>query len=558
MAATMTDSSLAPHRLPDSQLDSWTRNMSTEGTIYEPSTNDAASVYTTKSATSTRTIKDRFKRVFRRKKNNLEHATTEPPQRPQLKERKSSSTLRKKPPPDHIAQVKKDNPKVVWKDGQKRFSLDKGTGGPLGKRFSIDKDTGEPKGPNRSSLDKDTGETKDYTQMMHALVHHNSFDSTPEHVETYDPNRPPGEHMVASLPPKIWKHVADYLTLSDVANLAFSTKTLLDRLGTGYWKDLSIPYNKSEKLKFLIAMDSALPNHLYCPMCEIYHVRTQKGKESLKPTLTLNHLFKCKHIDSTPPRTRIASGRTLPFTFVQLALRAHRWGPDHGLTMNDLARRWKEPETGWSHTTVYRVHNGHLLMRVISQKFAVGGMVEAAKRGFFYNMYEDFTPYFSVCAHWRDGDLMPIVKCAVDHLPPPRYKITEAHKMQQTPLPEKPRVVAMCGTCQPMRRCPECPTEYLVELKLVEDLKDPVYRFKQAIVVTRWSDLGDGSTPDNIEWAAVNGNAYYCSIIEIGRRAISGIFESKTSNDNMNIPGQRIVSLNPKGIKEGEEGDKWF
>lgn len=197
-------------------------------------------------------------------------------------------------------------------------------------------------------------------------------------------------------------------------------------------------------------------------------------------------------------------------------------------------------------------------MRVVSQKYAQGGMVDAAKRGFFYNMFEDFTPYFSVCAHWRDGELMPICKCAVDHIPEPRYSITDAHKMQKTALPQQPRLVALCGFCQPMRRCPECPTEYLIEVKLVEDVKDPVYKFKQAFVVTRWSDLGDGTTPENVEWAACNGQAYYSSIIEIGRRAISGIFESQISTDNMNIPGQRVVSLNPTGEKKGELGDKWY
>lgn len=130
--------------------------------------------------------------------------------------------------------------------------------------------------------------------------------------------------------------------------------------------------------------------------------------------------------------------------------------------------------------------------------------------------------------------------------------------MHKKPLPEKPRIVALCGVCQPMRRCPECPTEYLVELKLVEDIRDPIYRFKQAIVITRWTDLGDGSTPENLEWAAINGKAEYSSVIEIGRRALSGIFEAQTSLDNMNLPGQRIISLNPKMERTDEDNEAWY
>lgn len=520
----MDPSVVAAHRLPDGELNTWNRNMSTDRTIYSESTNDGASVYTAKTNASTRSIKDKFRFIFRRKKKDDQQKST----RPRL-EKKESNRLKKKPSRETIAQAKQDNPKLVWNGNSNRFSLD-----------------------------KDTGEVKDHTAMLHALVHRESMDSMPEYIEPDNTNKKPGEANIASLPPQLWQRITTFISLSDTANLALSTKTLLDKLGTESWRTINLPHNQLQRINFLMRMDRSVPNHLYCPLCFKYHLRTQNGKESLKPTLTLNPLFHCPLVETAPPRTRIASGRTLPFTFVQLALRGYKYGPQHGITLNSLARRWKEPETGWSHTTVYRVHNGHLIMRVVSQKFAEGGMVEAAKRGFYYNMYEDFTPYFSVCAHWRDGDLMTICKCAVDHIPPPRYAITEQHKMQKKALPQKPQIVGMCGTCQPMRRCPECPTEYLVEIKLVEDQKDPVYHFKQAVVVTRWSDLGDGTTPENHEWAACNGQAYYSSVIEIGRRAISGIFESKTSNDNMNIPGQRVISLNPKMEHKGEKGDKWY
>ena len=108
-----------------------------------------------------------------------------------------------------------------------------------------------------------------------------------------------------------------------------------------------------------------------------------------------------------------------------------------------------------------------------------------------------------------------------------------------------------------MRRCPDCPTEYLIELKLEEDKADPdpVRRFKQCMVVTRWSDLGDGSNPAEGEWAACNGEVEYESFEHMGRRAISGVFESQ---NGVTIPGQRILSVNPKGERKGEEGHNWY
>lgn len=144
-----------------------------------------------------------------------------------------------------------------------------------------------------------------------------------------------------------------------------------------------------------------------------------------------------------------------------------------------------------------------------------------------------------------------------------------------------------------MRRCPRCPTEYLIEIKVVEDAEDRsadgrgTGRFKRAIVVTRWSDLGDGRVPWEGEWAACNEDEEkekrtdgdgagaggvkeekqekqeeeeqeerYDSFSRIGNRAISGVFESHFTAEA--IPPQRILSLNPKGIERGEDGHGWY
>jgi hypothetical protein len=110
-----------------------------------------------------------------------------------------------------------------------------------------------------------------------------------------------------------------------------------------------------------------------------------------------------------------------------------------------------------------------------------------------------------------------------------------------------------------MRRCPECPTEYLVELKMMEDKTvkvNGIARFKQALVITRWSDLGPGRSPVDHEWAAITGeNKEYDSFQEIGRRAVSGVFESAFTDTT---PGQRIVTMNPMKVKANDIGGDWY
>lgn len=49
-------------------------------------------------------------------------------------------------------------------------------------------------------------------------------------------------------------------------------------------------------------------------------------------------------------------------------------------------------------------------MRVKSQAFVAGGMTPAGKRMLLFSR-EDYSPYFSVCAHWQKGLLTTICKC---------------------------------------------------------------------------------------------------------------------------------------------------
>ena len=93
----------------------------------------------------------------------------------------------------------------------------------------------------------------------------------------------------------------------------------------------------------------------------------------------------------------------------------------------------------------------------------------------------------------------------------------------------------------------------LVELKLAED-KRVAAKFKQAITVTRWCDLGDGSALRRLEWAAINGRAReeYDSFARMGRRAISGIFENGSAWGGYR--GQGGVMNEELGEKLGEDG----
>jgi hypothetical protein len=406
-------------------------------------------------------------------------------------------------------------------------------------------------------IDTQLGERRDHTDLLHALGRLDPFDSEESSLAEEPDKRPPGERMVASLSTELWDLIASYLSPISAANLALACRTLYVRLGRYPWDILNRPENWSQKIEFLIRFDRHLPDHLLCFPCATYHRRTHAGDEVLRPAHVLNPLFKCPNVKNvSAPRSRITPGRNLPFTFVQLALRAHKYTPRHGLAAETLSKRWRRD--GWSHQTQYYIYKNHLLMRVVSSCFAPAGLTAAGQRLILYSR-NDYSPYFSVCAHWKEGELMHVCKCALSHIPiADAMNGMEARVRNQLAGRSSTLIVSQCGDCRPMRRCPSCATEYLVEIKMTEDTSvRGQMDFRYAIIVTRWTDLGDGSSPISPEWAACNGeSAVYDSFAMLQKRTISGIFESAFAQDV--IPGQRIVSLNPRVSRLRRSGESWY
>ncbi|KAI9055035.1 hypothetical protein LZ554_000001 [Drepanopeziza brunnea f. sp. 'monogermtubi'] len=419
--------------------------------------------------------------------------------------------------------------------------------------------------PSDDNRDEQTGERRDDTDLLHGLAHHESHESLDSMVRIQE-WRPPGEREVASLSVSLWGKITSFLSPGDKAALAFSTRTLMRLIGTECWWELEKEENFKEKLNFLVTLDKDLPGHLLCFSCARYHRRIQPGRETLKRKTVLNPVYQCPMVGKpghVQPRARLTPQWNLPFTFVQLATRGQRYGiATYGIHVNELGRRWRDSSGGWSHESRFYIHKGHLLMRITSRSFAAPKLPPSGLRHLLYSR-EDYTPYFSACAHWQDGELMPVCKCALSHVP--EHRQTKREQLRQGPmirthLSNPNPIVLLCSKCRPMRRCPECPSEYLVELKLAEDKEDPVVTFKQVIVVTRWCDFGDGKTPFGPEWCALNGlevedQEAYDSFAQMGKRAISGVFEAQSG---ITMPGQRLISLNPKKIKLGEEGDDWY
>lgn len=425
----------------------------------------------------------------------------------------------------------------------------------------------EPENQYETVLDTQLGELKDNTKYLHSLFYDENAKDEEYHQRQKEGDHlvRPEDHVISKVPKNVWANVIEYLEPSDACALTLSTKLLLNTIGPDPNTFLNLPENRHHRIQFLLYLDKHLPMHLLCFLCASYHLRLNPGKEVLKPAAVYNPLYNCpKALTEKFPRTRITPRRNLPFGFAQLVMRAKTYGPEYGLPIDNLSRRWTEE--AWSHQSRFAIIKDHLFMRVTSSVFVRGGLTSSEERLLLYSR-EDYTPYFSACSHWRDGLLMPVCKCALSHIPKP-IDLGGLQKVGKqlgdkihSRTDDLSSIVTLCENCRPMRRCPECPSEYLIEMKRMEDRKMEGGGFKRAMCVTRWADLGDGRTPYRAEWAAINGELRegqeYDSFKKVGKRAISGIFESHLTEDT--IPAQPMLSLNPKMEKHSDVDDPaWY
>jgi len=181
-----------------------------------------------------------------------------------LRPRKSSNKAAKKAPEVAVSRegdLEVSQPSLAY---QRDVQTHKTPGEPLPANFFN-------KGP--SAANEQTGELWDDTEMLHSLLRRDSHDSLDslnkmERMRNQIPDsmRKPGEIVIASLPAPIWQQISNYITPTDVANLAISSKTLLSLLGTKPFLALNFTKDEVEthqyKIDFLLGMDKYLPNHV--------------------------------------------------------------------------------------------------------------------------------------------------------------------------------------------------------------------------------------------------------------------------------------------------------
>ena len=352
-----------------------------------------------------------------------------------------------------------------------------------------------------------TGETKGTSEAEEEQAALDSRVSR-QSLNTVD-DRPFTPSILSTLPREVWLYISGYLEPQDAASLAFVNRETADRLGPFFWSPLKLPSNHAARAVFLEPMESKLPDHVLCKLCAIYHARHDPSKRRDREVLRSLHDYNEKPLLATHcnskaalPSTRITVDCVLPFHLAKLAMSTEHppaprrmlaaglnrtWTPDNSVWA-DIASSWTVDPT-WKHRARFAISKpaqpnqpSQLLMKVTSTYYPRPNLTASEQR-LILSCRKDYTANYTTCAHEAKGYILfKACKCALGHIPSGRDA----------------GLASQCSWCRPVYKCVLCPSEYLIQIKLVN--QGP--RFCHALVVTRWTNLGECRSFEDPEWAA--------------------------------------------------------
>ncbi|KAL9058259.1 MAG: hypothetical protein Q9162_001858 [Coniocarpon cinnabarinum] len=323
------------------------------------------------------------------------------------------------------------------------------------------------------------------------------------------------------LPRELWITIASYLPPDTAASLALANRETAARLGPFFWPPLNDPSSKQSKAAFLAHMAPHLPHHVFCEPCARYHARhspkdrphrevLRSASEYIRKPLLAS---RCKS-GAALPATRLTLDQCLPYPLATLTMASSNF-PDshhHSPSLKQLNRTWSPSNSAWAdiaqswtvdptwtHETRFAISIPfepgdvpQLLVKVTSTYFPRANLTASEQR-LILSSRKDYTANYTTCAHESKGGLLfSACKCALGHIPSSSGK-------------DVPRRASQCPRCRPLYKCMICPTEYQIEIKLVSQGT----KFRHALVVTRWTNLGTCRSVNEVEWRACSSELDY-------------------------------------------------
>ncbi|EPE35435.1 hypothetical protein GLAREA_11134 [Glarea lozoyensis ATCC 20868] len=339
--------------------------------------------------------------------------------------------------------------------------------------------------------------------------------------------------LLSQLPNELLLQITDLLPDEAVLSLGLSCKTLYTRLALQYSQSL-LRADQSVINKFLHILERDLPTHILCPSCMKFYLMFAEVAHRL-PWISWERVLGSHPPKQHRPRLcwyedrRYDAAQWLSYNFsptvFRMTMKLHSQGLDNGKHLGVLSSR--EEFASYGHrqrrTSMVKVRNGVLLFR--EQKVF---LVPTSWPLPIPNKYHIYPPRLAVCPHYNFQTMKSIHKAGI-HIPYSKGLQNYQNK-------------------QGIVSCDYCHTEFRVDFKSCEHCN--------AMIITRWLDLGDGKDPKDLKWLRHFQNSSKGTKVVFQRGAISAAFEQDQSefvcDKDLDTEGlQRRFCKNPGNPPKG-------
>ncbi|KAL2063735.1 hypothetical protein VTL71DRAFT_5540 [Oculimacula yallundae] len=311
--------------------------------------------------------------------------------------------------------------------------------------------------------------------------------------------------------------ISSYLPTSSIATLALCNKKLSAMLSDQVWTYLRD--HKLERIEFLTLLSRDLPLRYACNGCGNLHLsstvpgpgdkHTRQQPMSCIPASTLGGYY----VDNVLPISDYFCNYSLRFAHVQLALKRHRYGPPHGISLQDLG-----------YSEIRLIGHNAFFFTVEARIDAETGELLLRSQEWIVSMQHPRSHFMSrsmnhgVCQHLMtyhgelglDDTLTGIMRCRVSH--------NQTHGID--PRNSVPGRQESTCDCMRLHQCQVCPMEYHLD---IVDLRN----VGETLCVTKWFNLGCGSSAQDPLWRGheLMPEAFVPHGLQLGR--IRSQFESQ-------------------------------
>lgn len=296
---------------------------------------------------------------------------------------------------------------------------------------------------------------------------------------------------IGTLPTEIVCHIASFLSLDSAALFSLCCLQIFSTLGDGYLKALE--KEESTRFKFLSILEPGLPEHILCYHCKkLHNIRAPPSYfwidtiyDSCRGSLLLCWKEEANYEYHHP---------AFSFSVFQMIKKRYHQGRDYSSLLNTIFRNtqvWANCDYIWQYKSLAQIVAGSLLFR---DQIIVG--VPPSKQN------EDFRGY-RICRHIYISSIRPLY---------PHPGTTETIRANYGDyscsfsdgtyrlyiyIDNGWKYLELRGATQ----CKYCWTEF--EVGFTE--------FEASIIgifITRWKDLGCGSSPDEHKWKSQQSDSF--------------------------------------------------